>query len=336
MKELPEVSILIITRNRRSLLKETLKAIWALDYPDDRLEVVVVEETDHPERIEGVRYIPIPVANRGYAYARNVAVKNSTKEFIAFLDDDCIPAKKWLRELVSCFSEHVGGVAGSFLVKDSNTIGYCENALGIPGMGLLRIKEAGGNVIPTRSLSTGNCAYRKKAVQEAGNFDETLVCGGEDQDLGLRVSDRNACVFNPRAVVYHRPYGSFTRILKRFVKRGRASIFLEKGMLPGFSLIKNSLSLRLLLVVIILYPAGGLHLLSIAGLYVFYYLFLLHRYAYQYRMNGNIRAVFLTPLVKHCMDLGMELGILSGLFMKILTRSGYRFCVPCHSKNENT
>lgn len=323
MRKLPEVSILIITKNRRDSLKETLRAIEGLDYPKEKLEIVVVEETDNPVQIAGVKYVSIPVANRGYAFARNIAVKNSTKEFIASLDDDCIPTEKWLKELVSCFHENVAGVAGSFMVKDCNTIGYCENAIGIPGRGLLRIKEADGKIIPTRYLSTGNCVYKRSAVEEAGYFDESLFYGGEDCALGLKVSEKHGCVFNPKAIVYHEPYGNFLTIFKRFIKRGKSAIFFEKNLIPDFSLIKNSLSLRFLFVVIILYLVGSLYVVSFLLLYLFYYLFLFYRYSFQYKMTKNIGALFLTPVVKHFMDLGMELGIITGLFMKIFKKISF-------------
>ncbi len=47
-QDLPTVSVLIITKERRALLAEALESIGAVDYPKDKLEVVVVEDTEEP------------------------------------------------------------------------------------------------------------------------------------------------------------------------------------------------------------------------------------------------------------------------------------------------
>ncbi|MFQ5961914.1 MAG: hypothetical protein ACE5MG_11005, partial [Candidatus Methylomirabilales bacterium] len=59
-QDLPTVSVLMISRDRRALLSEALKSIEALDYPREKLQVVVVEDTDQPLAPSGVVYIARP------------------------------------------------------------------------------------------------------------------------------------------------------------------------------------------------------------------------------------------------------------------------------------
>ncbi|MFQ5946457.1 MAG: glycosyltransferase, partial [Anaerolineae bacterium] len=77
-QNLPTVSVLIITKDRRALLSEALKSIEALDYPREKLEIVVVEDTDQPLAPSGVVYIARPCDNKGRSFARNVSVQAST------------------------------------------------------------------------------------------------------------------------------------------------------------------------------------------------------------------------------------------------------------------
>ena len=63
-RDLPTVSVLLITRDRRALLADALKSIEGLHYPRERLQVMVLEDTledtndSRPPR--GVAYISRP------------------------------------------------------------------------------------------------------------------------------------------------------------------------------------------------------------------------------------------------------------------------------------
>jgi glycosyltransferase involved in cell wall biosynthesis len=95
----PLVSVIIITKDRRDDLKKTIQSLQELNYPRDRLEVVVVEEADKPAEVKGVKYIFIPRMNKGFGYARNIGIKNAKGEIIVFTDDDCIVEGNWQSHL---------------------------------------------------------------------------------------------------------------------------------------------------------------------------------------------------------------------------------------------
>jgi O-antigen/teichoic acid export membrane protein len=56
--EWPAVSVIIVTRGRHEAAIEAVHSVLQVDYPAEKLEVVVIEETDNPRPIEGyqVRY----------------------------------------------------------------------------------------------------------------------------------------------------------------------------------------------------------------------------------------------------------------------------------------
>ncbi|PJB45652.1 MAG: hypothetical protein CO106_01310, partial [Deltaproteobacteria bacterium CG_4_9_14_3_um_filter_44_9] len=98
-RDIKAISIAISTKDRRDDLAKLLASLERLDYPKEKIEMVVVEEADNPDPIEGVKYVFIPRLNKGYSYTRNVAVQNCSHEFIAFVDDDCIVTPSWLKGL---------------------------------------------------------------------------------------------------------------------------------------------------------------------------------------------------------------------------------------------
>ncbi|MBI3591279.1 MAG: glycosyltransferase [Candidatus Melainabacteria bacterium] len=88
---MPKVSIVIPTYNREHFISETIQSVLEQTYKD--FEVVVVDDgsTDNTrEKLEkfGNRIKSIFQKNSERAIARNNGVKNSTGEYIAFLDSD--------------------------------------------------------------------------------------------------------------------------------------------------------------------------------------------------------------------------------------------------------
>jgi GT2 family glycosyltransferase len=321
-KNLPPVSLVIITKDRREELSKCLSSLSSLDYPEDKLEIIVVEEADKPKIIQGVKYIHIPRENRGWGYARNIGIKNSSHEIIGFIDDDCIVTKEWLKILIAPFSEEIGGVTGGVRVKDSNVIGYCENVLGFPNGGLLRIHNAHNRIRRTIYISTCNCLYKKEIFQNVGNFYDAKKTRGTDSEFAARATQHYKCLFVPQAIVYHKPRRSIFKIFKWFVSRGRSQITVYP-LLPNkkrhlFLLIKNSLAIRAAILALILYLAGPIRWFLLLTIFIIYYLYIFRKYSFQFRYLKRWDTLFLTPIVKLAMDIGMEVGILLEWFRAFL------------------
>ena len=115
----PSVTLVISARNEAASIGAKLENLLALDYPDDRLEVVIASDgsedgTDelvqgYAER--GVRLVSLPRV--GKAAALNAAVAEAGGEILVFSDANSIYAPDALRALVRPFADpSVGGVAG--------------------------------------------------------------------------------------------------------------------------------------------------------------------------------------------------------------------------------
>jgi GT2 family glycosyltransferase len=307
------VSIIICTKDRPD---DLARAVGSIRHSGDLgrdSEIVVLEETDSPRDIPGVRYVHLPRRGRGFGYVRNVGVREAHGEVILFIDDDCEAEQGWAEALIEPFSRNPRtlGVAGAVLVRDCGLIGYAENVLGFPGGGLRYMHHAQGRVVPTKYLSTCNCAYQRKAVLEAGGFVEDARLGSEDFLVAERVTALGSCVYTPMAVVYHRPRGKLSAIFRWFVRRGRGEIGLlrnsaDRGQFAWY-LIRSSWALRILVLLLILVRWPSLLMVVPAGA-LSYYAALLWRFRFARRYPSHREAWWLVPLVKFTMDLGIEVG----------------------------
>ncbi len=308
-----DVSVIICTKDRPTELARAIASIRDSGPAGRSAEIVVVEEGGGPQQIPGVRSIRLPQAGRGFGHARNAGLSAVDADLVLFMDDDCEAERGWIEALTAPFrrDESILGVAGPVLVRDCGLIGYAENVLGFPGGGLRYLDEAHGRVVPTRHLSTCNCAYRRQALEQIGGFPEAARAGAEDSLVAERIAGRGPCVYVPTAVVYHRARGRLPDIFRWFVRRGRSEVgFLQMTAHPWQSvsyLIRSSWTPRLLLLggVLTAWPRTAIFL---PPMILVYYGMLLWRFRFARRYPTHRRAWWLVPAVKCVMDAGLEVG----------------------------
>jgi len=314
--KVPFVSVVVITKDRRELLQQAIMSFFQMNYPLDQYEIVVVEEADSPNPIDGVKYVFLPRRDLGLGYARNTGVKNAKGEIIAFTDDDCIVDPKWLSEITAAFADPaVGGVAGSTFAQTGSLIGLCEDILGFPGGGHRRYHKSGGKIAETNLLSGCNCAYRYDVFHKWRFKEDSFGrLGGDDFLMGQNVAKEFKCLYVPTAVVYHKPRVSFVKIMAWFSRRKiNELLYAEKDLgvknyVNCFFPLRRMMLIRtvILLLLPVLFGLPGVVLVLVA--FVMWYLFILLRSAPVMRYFNDRRVLFLVPVVRFFMDIGVLVG----------------------------
>lgn len=121
----PRVSIIVAAHNEAAVIAEKIENLRALEYPVERLEIVIASDgsddgTDEIVRRyvgDQVRLLSLP--RQGKANTLNRAVEESTGEILVFSDAEgsCLPGS--LLALVRAFADRsVGGVAGNRIYVD--------------------------------------------------------------------------------------------------------------------------------------------------------------------------------------------------------------------------
>jgi GT2 family glycosyltransferase len=190
--DLPTCSIVIATYRRPKRLAQCLTALADLDYPADRLEVVVVDDGGGiplAPWIEPVRarldVRTLELEHAGQAYARNVGARHATGELVAFTDDDCRPLPHWLRRLAEQHRVHAGDGFGGHTINALDRDWYAETSQFVLEVGYRKLNRGPGGA---RFFTTNNLVVPREAFLELGGLD-TSFATSEDREFCARWTD---------------------------------------------------------------------------------------------------------------------------------------------------
>ena len=121
---LPFVSIITVNFNGIFFLKTLFDSIASLDYPQEKLQVIMVDNgsTDCSVSFVKINYPKVKILeikkNLGFAGGNNAGIKIAEGDYIAFINNDCVVEKGWLLSLINTLKEKEGknikiGGAGS-------------------------------------------------------------------------------------------------------------------------------------------------------------------------------------------------------------------------------
>jgi GT2 family glycosyltransferase len=205
---LPSVSIVIPTRGRPRPLSACLDALAAIDYPRDRVEIVVVDDggggLEHvvaPFR-DRLQVVLLEQAQAGPARARNAGAARARGDVLAFTDDDCAPAPDWLRRITARLQSNPDRLIGGRTVN-----GLPGSACSTASQLLVSYVYGYYNEDPDDAgfVASNNIGVARAAFLAAGGFDETFAGAAEDRDFCSRWQDGGRrIVYAPEAVVEHR------------------------------------------------------------------------------------------------------------------------------------
>lgn len=233
---LPLVSVVIAAYNEEKSIGEKLENILSLDYPRDRLEVVIASDgsTDRTDAVIkdyeclGINLLSLP--RQGKAAALNAAVAASSGEILVFSDANSMYKADALRALTRPFADpKVGGVAGnqSYLKKkatSSITVGE-RSYWSFDRM----MKESESKAGSTISATGAIYAIRRSLFQSVieGVTDDFYTSTGV-------ISQGYRLVFAPDAIAYEHAAGTskieFGRKV-RVITRGLRAIFIARSEL---------------------------------------------------------------------------------------------------------
>ncbi|MFH1114944.1 MAG: mycofactocin biosynthesis glycosyltransferase MftF [Pseudomonadota bacterium] len=216
----PFVTVVTAVYNRAREIGACLESLLSLDYPADKLEIIVVDDGSCDDTcgvVSGydVKLISLP-ENRGQSAARNQGVREARGEIVAFTDSDCIAGPRWLKDLLPYFADGrnvlVGGYVASYY-RESLLDRY-EEVNSPLNMGEETVFGAGAE--SDFYVPTCNMLVRKDAYVQVGGLDEEMRVG-EDVDLCWRLKEHgHRLVYVPKGVVSHKHRNRF---LQGFMRR---------------------------------------------------------------------------------------------------------------------
>lgn len=239
----PFFSVIVPTYDRPEALTACVQAIRQLDYPQDRFEVIIVDDgSPVPVRSFGYHLQDdliiriLRQSNAGPASARNMGAEHARGDMLAFTDDDCIPTTRWLRELAQSANEAPTGLVGGRTIN-----GLVDNLYSIASQ--IIVDEAYAYSLSRdsdlRFFASNNMAVSAKIFHESGGFDSSFRIS-EDRDFCHRWIRRgHPLVYAPKALVHHHHRLTLTTFCRQHFNYGRGAYqFYHTRKRGGRSLLK--------------------------------------------------------------------------------------------------
>ncbi|MBE2201698.1 MAG: glycosyltransferase family 2 protein [Anaerolinea sp.] len=223
---MPTVSILILNYNSMAHLQANLDALTRLDYPADRLEILLVDNASSDGSVAWVaaHYPAVRLvqngANLGFAAGNNAGAAAATGEWLAILNPDIRVRPDWLTEMIRPTQQDPGvtAVAAKMLNWEGTAVDFADAAINFmgwgnqPGLGSAQLAQF-DTAKPLLFPCGGAMLIRRDLFLESGGFDPDYFAYFEDVDLGWRLwLLGHKVMYAPRAIVYHRHHGSWQSV----------------------------------------------------------------------------------------------------------------------------
>ncbi|MEK6928612.1 MAG: glycosyltransferase [Nanoarchaeota archaeon] len=203
------VSIIIPAYNEEKSIARTINSALQLDYPKNKLEIIVVDDGSKDKTYEIARrfmlkkYSKVLVftkPNGGKGSALNLGIKHASGDIIVSMDADSFVQTDALKKMIAFFDNpKVMAVTPSMGVFKPRgilqRIQHIEYYMGV----FLRKSFATMNAI---HITPGAfSAYRKSFFKKHGGYDEKNIT--EDLEIALRIQHKHYIIENsPKSVVY--------------------------------------------------------------------------------------------------------------------------------------
>ena len=211
------ISVIVPVKNGEDNIEKCIMAI--LDQELQPFEIIVIDGHSTDKTVEIVRRFPVRLIYEEYGTvggARQIGLVNARGNYIAFTDADCIPERRWLRNLANSFEEGIVGVGGG--IRNIGD-GLWEQSIALALDSFL----GGANSVQDRvynekrivkSISGCNSIYKRDILIKVGGFNKDLSIN-EDTEINYRLRKLGKLLYVPNAIVLH----DQKRTIKEFAKR---------------------------------------------------------------------------------------------------------------------
>ncbi len=205
------------------IVSKSIQACLDLDYPKDRYEIVVADDSTDPNVIKAIDKFKgnprVKIVRRKHregfkAGALNNAMKYSKGEILVIFDSDFIPPKGFLKRAIAHFDDpKVGAVQGRwrFFNLGENLVSMFAS---LSVLSYQYLVYPAKDAVGTPLLSGSAFVIRRDVMEKVGGWTPNLKA--EDMDLGLRIiSNGYKLVFDPDLAAHCQAPFSLSSLVKQ-------------------------------------------------------------------------------------------------------------------------
>jgi glycosyltransferase involved in cell wall biosynthesis len=241
---MPQISIIVCTRNRAESLPVCLNSIEQAAVANRAVEVELLivnnGSTDATaavlrawQRSTSVRCRVLLAEQRGLSHARNYGLQHATGKIIAFTDDDCTVAPDYLTQVERAYAADAGPTlrGGRVELGDPRDLPFTIKT------DLAPQRFTGGH--PGGFIHGCNLTMSRSALELVGRFDTRLGAGqpigaAEDSDFVYRAHRSGVMVlYDPLIVVFHhhgRRDFAEVKLLQDVYNLGNGALYAKHGL----------------------------------------------------------------------------------------------------------
>ncbi|WP_085506064.1 glycosyltransferase family 2 protein [Thalassobacillus devorans] len=251
-KDFPTVSVLIPAHNEEVVIENTLNAMLRLNYPKNKLEIVVINDnsSDATGDIADAYALKYPVikavhtkppnAGKGKSGALNHGLAASQGEVIVVYDADNTPEPDAIKNLALGIQndKKAGAIVGKFRVTNANQ-NLLTRLINIETITFQWLAQAGRWFWFKMSTIPGtNFAIRRSILEELGGWDEKAL--SEDTELSFRVYNLGYHIrFFPAAITWEQEPETIRVWWKQRTRWARGNEYVILKYLLGFHRLKR-------------------------------------------------------------------------------------------------
>ncbi len=198
MSYFPNVTIAIPAYNEQDNIKAAITSVANLDYPKDKMEIIVVndgsKDNTKEKALESIRENKlyniklVNQENKGKGAALNHALRLATGEIFVCLDADSVVKESTLKRILAHFEDEETAVVLPLMkVKEKSTLlqklQWCEYLLNF------FYKKLMGHVDCITVAPGPFSVYKTELLRKIGYFDEHNLT--EDQEIALRLQKQH-------------------------------------------------------------------------------------------------------------------------------------------------
>ena len=226
----PVVSVIVPVRNAAGHIGGCLEALAHQTYPEERREVIVVDNGSRDATREVVAAHPVHLldetSSRSPYPARNRGLDHARGEVIAFTDADCRPLETWLERGVAGLNEEGADLVGGrvmFTFAGAPSVGEMVDALWH-----LDVRR---QIHENRAAMTANLFVHSSVFDVIGGFDPEVRSGGDGRWTRRATDAGFLLAYAPDAIV-RKPARRLGGLLAKAyrVGRGLPPAWLERGV----------------------------------------------------------------------------------------------------------
>ncbi len=216
----PLVAIVVPCWNEASTVSATCNSLLALDYPSEKLEIILVDDGSTDATRDAMAHFAehpqiriIHKENGGKHTALNAGIAITNAELVGCLDADSLVEPDALREMIACFDNpHVVATTAAMSIhKPKNILQHMQNAEYTFG---ITLRHAFASVNGLYVTPGPFSFYRRDIVEKLGGF--RYGHQTEDMEMALRIQHAGYGIENaPRARVYTKAPATISALIKQ-------------------------------------------------------------------------------------------------------------------------